>query len=680
MASPDKDDTSSKTATPRLRFPEFRKAEGWTSKPMSTLYSFMRNNALSRDKLNYVGGTVKNIHYGDIHTKFSALFDITKERVPFINDTEGVPDDGSEDYCVEGDLIFADASEDTNDVGKSMELVRLSGERLLSGQHTILARRNDDMLVVGFGGHLFRSGNIRSQIQKEAQGTKVYAISASRLGNIDVAYPAGKAEQQKIADCLTSLDEVIAAQGRKVAALADHKRGLMPQLFPREGETLPRLRFPEFQGDGEWEPKRIDDRGDVLAGKALAVTAPGPLRPYLRTKNVLDGTIDLSDVLAMPMTDAEFGRFEILDGDVLLNEGQSLELVGRTSLYRGQFRQRCAMQNQLLRFRAFPSTCAEFAAQAFQQCQKDGTFASVATKTTSIAHLGSSRLRALVLTWPSSLAEQQRIAACLSALDTQISAESNRLAALKTHKRALMQQLFPTAAVSEQASAQPAIDSTDSLPAMLRIAKTSEPAPAAVAPERKPYKVGFARQLLAAEILEHCHQHPTTGRVKLQKLIHLCEYHAELDDIHGSYARAAAGPFDNKLMRGLANGLERQKWFRQVRGEKRTSYEPMQARGQHSKYLRRWSKELPKVHEVIRLFASAKTSTCEIASTLYAAWNDLIIEGKQPTDKEIIREASDPKRWHESKANIAEMKWPTALKWMREKGLVPRGYGAHTTR
>ena len=228
---------------------------------MERLYSFMRNNALSRDKLNYQCGSVKNIHYGDIHTKFQALFDITQESVPYVNDTEPLPPSDSEDYCVEGDLIFADASEDTNDVGKSIEIVRLNGERLLSGQHTILARRNDERLVVGFGGHLFRSGWIRSQIMKEAQGTKVYAISATRLGNVEVAFPADEKEQQKIADCLTSLDELIAAQGRKVEALKAHKKGLLQQLFPREAETLPRLRFPEFRKAPEW---RVDPLGELF--------------------------------------------------------------------------------------------------------------------------------------------------------------------------------------------------------------------------------------------------------------------------------------------------------------------------------------------------------------------------------------------------------------------------------
>ena len=75
--------------------------------------------------------------------------------------------------------------------------------------------------------------------------------------------------------------------------------------------------------------------GDVVTGKALAARGPGDLRPYLRTKNVFDGRIDTDDVLYMPMTDAQFEQFLAVPGDVLLNEGQSLELVGRCSLYQG---------------------------------------------------------------------------------------------------------------------------------------------------------------------------------------------------------------------------------------------------------------------------------------------------------------------------------------------------------
>ena len=207
---------------PKLRFPKFRGAEGWGCVPMGEVYSFKANNSLSRDKLNYVAGSVKNIHYGDIHTKFSTHFDITKELVPFINK----PEESivrEENLCAEGDMIFADASEDMADIGKSIEIVSLNGERVVSGLHTVLARRIGDSIALGFGGHLFKSGWVRTQIQKEAQGAKVLGISANRMRNLRLPLPQALAEQQKIAECLSSVDELMAAQAQKVDALKTHK-------------------------------------------------------------------------------------------------------------------------------------------------------------------------------------------------------------------------------------------------------------------------------------------------------------------------------------------------------------------------------------------------------------------------------------------------------------------------
>ena len=149
---------------PSLRFPEFRGTDGWELQPMGEVYTFKGNNSLSRDKLNYVAGSVKNIHYGDIHTKFSSNFDITKELVPFVNESEETIA-RDENLCAEGDMIFADASEDLADIGKSVEIVNLNGERVVSGLHTILARRTGDRLALRFGGHLFKSEWVRRQIQ-----------------------------------------------------------------------------------------------------------------------------------------------------------------------------------------------------------------------------------------------------------------------------------------------------------------------------------------------------------------------------------------------------------------------------------------------------------------------------------------------------------------------------------
>ncbi|WP_431112481.1 restriction endonuclease subunit S [Variovorax paradoxus] len=412
---------------PKLRFPEFRKAEGWKSIPLDRLAI----NSKQKNRDEKIDRVLTN----------SAEFGVVDQRDFFDKDiaTQGKLDGY---FIVElGSYVYNPRISSTAPVGPISK--NKIGTGVMSPLYTVFKFKggNDD-----FYEHFFKTTGWHAYMrQASSTGARHdrMAISGDNFMAMPLPVPS-LAEQKKIAKCLTSLEELIAAQARKVDALKSHKKGLMQQLFPRRGETRPRLRFPEFQNARDWETKRIDERGEVLAGKALAVDAPGSLRPYLRTKNVLDGTIDLSDVLMMPMTDTEFSRFEILDGDVLLNEGQSLALVGRASIYRGELGQRCAMQNQLLRFRAYPSTCPEFAAQAFRQCQKDGTFASIATQTTSVAHLGSSRFSALTLAWPRLLAEQQRIAKCLTSLDTLVTNEARRLQALKTHKKGLMQQLFPS--------------------------------------------------------------------------------------------------------------------------------------------------------------------------------------------------------------------------------------------
>lgn len=223
---------------PKLRFSEFQGAGDWEDEPLRELYSFKTTNSFSRDKLNYRNGLVKNIHYGDIHTKYSVLFDIEKENVPFVNASENLQKIKQENYCIEGDIIFADASEDLGDIGKSIEIVHLKNQKLLSGLHTILARQKDKMLIIGFGGYLFQSDWIRTQIKKQSQGTKVLGVSTSRLSAIQVSYPSDKKEQQKIANCLSSIDDLITTQVKKLEALKEHKKGLMQQLFPAVHEVI----------------------------------------------------------------------------------------------------------------------------------------------------------------------------------------------------------------------------------------------------------------------------------------------------------------------------------------------------------------------------------------------------------------------------------------------------------
>ena len=428
-----------KSLVPKLRFPEFRGAEGWQTEPMGNVYSFKGNNSLSRDKLNYVTGPVNNIHYGDIHTKFASHFDITQELVPFINVSElGVVRE--DNFSEEGDMVFADASEDMADIGKSVEIVRLNGQRLVSGLHTILACRTDERIALGFGGHLFKSGWIRTQIQKEAQGAKVLGISATRLRNLRLSLPKDRVEQQKIADCLSSLDELIAAQARKVEALKTHKKGLMQQLFPIEGETQPRLRFPEFLNAGDWEMKSLGSFSKVgdIDHKMPLSTAHGI--PYIMTGDFFGmNDIDYENAKKISIADYEQLSKKIKPelGDIIIARYASVGAVRYI-----QTRLKFLVSYSCAIIKCNKSEDSRYIYYAFQSDVIQSQI-RLEINTSSQKNIGIDSIKKIKFFLPT-LSEQLKISACLAVLDAQITAATQELDTLKTHKKGLMQQLFPS--------------------------------------------------------------------------------------------------------------------------------------------------------------------------------------------------------------------------------------------
>ncbi|MFA0116937.1 restriction endonuclease subunit S [Vibrio breoganii] len=190
-----------------------------------------------------------------------------------------------------------------------------------------------------------------------------------------------------------------------------------------------------------WEKQPVNYFGEVNAGRQRSPKfVNGTIRPYLRVANVFDAHIRVNDVLEMYFTDKEYDKYQLIEGDILLNEGQSIELVGRPAMYVGEPRE-CCFQNTLVRFRANDKVDRDFALQRFRLCLYDGTFQSIAKKTTSIAHLGVSRFAEMELLWPP-LPEQRKIAKILSTWDKAITTTEKLIETSKQQKKALMQQLL----------------------------------------------------------------------------------------------------------------------------------------------------------------------------------------------------------------------------------------------
>ncbi len=436
---------------PELRFPEFENDEEWKIEPLNEVYSFKITNSFSRDKLNYEKGKVKNIHYGDIHTKFSTHFDILKESVPYINLDTSIERIDKDNYCKEGDLVIADASEDIDDIGKSIEIINLNKEKLLAGLHTFLARPIDSKITIGFGGHLFKSNGIRAQIKKEAQGTKVLGISKGRLANLYVHYPENPKEQQKIANFLSSLDKVISAETEKLDVLQNHKKGLLQQLFPAEGETKPQFRFPEFENDGDWNnitiQKLIDNKTIVshldgnhgaLYPKSEEFATQGI--PYVTANDFVNGIVDFKRCKRLPLQRAKkFKKGVAKNGDILFAHNATVGPVAKletelefvilstTATY---FRcdNKNLYNNFLLQFLISPNFVKQYTSVMSQSTRNQ---VPITTQ------------RKFYLSLPKNPKEQQKIANCLSSVDDLIIAQIEKIKGLKKHKKGLMQQLFP---------------------------------------------------------------------------------------------------------------------------------------------------------------------------------------------------------------------------------------------
>ncbi|KZC98792.1 restriction endonuclease subunit S [Thalassospira xiamenensis] len=200
--------------------------------------------------------------------------------------------------------------------------------------------------------------------------------------------------------------------------------------------------------------------------------------------------------------------------------------------------------------------------------------------------------------------------------------------------------------------------------------------------ETKPVKEAppaFKRAVLAAEIVHQLYDNPRFGAVKQEKIIDLCERHLNLhDDIDRTSYRQAAGPYDNKAKRSIESNFKKQKWFNVVRRKGQgVKYTPLEKCGQHKTYFDRYFGHCAsELQDLIDLLRDATTQQCEIVATLYAVWNDFLLEGKEPTDDDVVNEVLT--NWHPEKQKIGQDRWLKALDWMREKGLVPRGTGKHT--
>ena len=167
-----------------------------------------------------------NLHYGLIHVGLPTMVDLAKDKLPNIK-KENMPKNF--ELCKEGDVAFADASEDTNEVAKTIGFYNLARENIVCGLHTIHGRDNKNKTVVGFKGYAFSSAAFHNQIRRIAQGTKIYSISTKNFSECYIGLPS-KPEQTKIATLLRLIDERISTQNKIIDKLQSLIKGITQNI------------------------------------------------------------------------------------------------------------------------------------------------------------------------------------------------------------------------------------------------------------------------------------------------------------------------------------------------------------------------------------------------------------------------------------------------------------------
>jgi len=415
-----------KKFVPKLRFPEFRDSEEWKETTIGDIGNFYYGKSAPKWSLEEDAPT-RCVRYGELYTKFGAIITETYSRTNI--------DPNNLRYSKGGEILVPRVGEKPEDFGKCCCYLPLGN--IAIGEMISVFETSQNPL---FYTYYFR--NLYRQFAKVVEGQNVKNLYYVKLEPLPINRPS-LPEQQKIADCLTSLDELITAEAGKLEAYKSHKKGLMQKIFPTEGETIPEWRFPEFRSKGEWKETTLKKVFSIFQGFAFSSSdsVNGGVR-WLKIADVSIQKMNHSVPSYLPIEHKEkYEKFLVKQGDYVI-------ALTRPILSK-QLKMACVdkvFHGALLNQRVGKLVTSENITFVYHLIQTSKLISDIEKNISGSEppNLSAQQIENIKTYIPSEK-EQQKIADCLSSLDELITAQTQKIEALKTHKNGLIQGFFPFA-------------------------------------------------------------------------------------------------------------------------------------------------------------------------------------------------------------------------------------------
>lgn len=416
---------SKQNLIPALRFPEFQNEGEWSAEELGQISEIVRGGS-PRPIQDYLTTESEGLNWLKIADVPSDSKYITETKEKVIKEALA-----STREVNPGDLILSN----------SMSFGRPYILNITTCIHDgwIAIRKISNVTFEDYLYYFISSELSQKYFNTNAAGAAVKNLNADIIKLLPVQFPKNKLEQQRIASCLSSLDDLIAAHSQKLDLLKNHKKGLMQNLFPQEGETVPKLRFKEFEKDGEWVVKKLGDVATFYKGKGVSksdIVENGQL-PCIRYGELYTHYNETIDVIK---SYTNLNRSELVlseEDDVIIPASGETQIDIATASC--VLRSGIALGSDLNIIRS--EINGVFLAYYLNSAKKSD-IAQLA-QGISVVHLYPSQLQTLNISFPKNPREQQKIASCLSSLDVLITAQAEKIEQLKWHKKGLMQGLFP---------------------------------------------------------------------------------------------------------------------------------------------------------------------------------------------------------------------------------------------